>query len=106
LLPIPGDPDSDAQVFAQWRQNLEAYGIFTLASSADEGFERAIQPEIPPDRWELAETLFGSNKVARGRFIAENCPRPNKVTELIRRVIRHLHKQGVDIRIPDEDGPT
>ncbi len=106
LLPIPGDPGSDAQVFAQLRQNLEAYGIFTLASSAEEGFERAIQPEIPPDRWELAETLFGSNKVARGRFIAENCPRPNKVTELIRKVMCHLHKQGADIRIPDEDGPT
>ena len=106
LLPISGDPGSDAQVFAQWRQNLEAYGIFTLASSAEEGFERAIQPEIPPDRWELAETLFGSNKVARGRFIAENCPCPNKVTELIRMVMCHLHKQGADIRIPDEDGPT
>ncbi len=106
LPSIPGNPGDSTQDFMQWRQTLEACGIFTLASRADEGFERALQTEIPSDRWELAEMLFGSNKVARGRFIAENCPRPNKVTELIRRVMRHLHKQGVDIRIPDEDGPT
>ncbi len=101
LPPIPGDPGENAQDFAQWRQNLEAYGIFTLANSASEGFEKALQPEIPPDIWELAKTQFGSNKVARGRFIAENCAcAPKKVTELIQRVLCHLHKQGAAIHVP------
>jgi hypothetical protein len=106
LLPIPGDPGSDAQVFAQVRQNLEAYGIFTLASGAIEGFERALQTEIKSELLDDADAQFGSNKVARGRFIAENSQCPEKVAEMIRKVTHHLHKQGADIRIPNEDGAT
>ncbi len=105
LPPIPDDPGENAQDFAQWRQNLEAYGIFTLASSASEGFEKALQPEIPPDLWELAKTQFGSNKVARGRFIAENSPCPKTVAELIRRVLYYLRKQDAGIHIPDGGCP-
>lgn len=106
LPSIPDDPGSDAQDFAQWRQILVAYGIFTLASSASEGFEKAIRPEIPPDIWTDAETKFGKNKVALSRFIAERCPCPEKVAELIRRVMHHLCEQGADIRIPSENGPA
>ncbi len=90
LPPIPDDPEGNTQDFAQWRKSLEAYGIFTLASSASDGFEKALQPDIPPDRWELAKTLFGSNKVACGRFIAENCSCPIRVAELISRVLCYL----------------
>jgi len=53
-----------------------------------------------------ADAQFGSNKVARGRFIAENSQCPEKVAEMIRKVTHHLHKQGADIRIPNEDGAT
>jgi hypothetical protein len=105
----PGDPGRNAQDFARWRQALEAFGIFTLASSASEGFEQAIRTEISSELWARAHAQFGSNranKVARGRFIAENSPCPQKVAELIRRVLCHLCKQGVDIRIPDDGGPT
>ncbi len=106
LPSIPGNPGDSTQDFMQWRQVLEGCGIFTLASNANEGFEWAIQTEIPSDRWELAETLFGSNKVARGRFIAENSQCPEKVAELIQRVMRYLRGQGADICIPDEDSST
>jgi hypothetical protein len=102
---IPGDPGSDDRSFAQWQQDLETCGIFTLASRADEGFEKAIQTEIPPELWTEAETKFNKNKVARGRFIAENCPCPNKVAELIQRVLSHLRKQGAGIYIPDSSSP-
>jgi len=101
LLPsIPENPRRNIQDFAQWRQALEPYGIFTLASSADEGFEKAIRAEIAPDLWGEADTKFGKNKVARGRFIAENSPCPKKVDELIQKVICHLRGQGIDIRTP------
>ncbi len=103
----PGDPGRNAQDFTRWRQALEAFGIFTLASSASEGFEQAIRTEISSELWARAHAQFGSNranKVARGRFIAENSPCPQKVTELIRKVLCHLCKQGV--RIPDDGGPT
>ncbi len=99
LPSIPGNPGSDAQNFVQWREALETYGIFTLASSADEGFEGAVRSEIPPELWTLAEAEFDSNKVARGRFIAENHPCPKKVTELIRRAMCHLREQGADIHV-------
>lgn len=106
LPPIPDVPGENAQNFTQWRQNLEAYGIFTLADSADEGFEKALQPEVPRDLWELAKTQFGSNKVAFGRFIAENSPCPKKVAELIQKVMYHLCEQGVDIRLLNEVLPS
>jgi hypothetical protein len=105
LPSIPGDPGENTQDFAQWRQNLETYGIFTLASSAVEGFEKALQPEVPSDLWELAKTQFGSNKVARGRFIAENCPCPKTVAELIRKVLCYLRNQDTSIHIHDGDCP-
>lgn len=102
---IPGNPGNNAEDFAQWRQSLEAYGIFTLASGGKEGFEKAIRTEIPPERWTEAEAMFGSNKVARGRFIAENCPCPKKVAEMIHKVICHLHKQDASIHVPAGDCP-
>lgn len=104
---IPGDPGHKAQDFAQWKQALEGSGIFTLASDAHEGFEKAIQPDILLGIWTDAEARFGkNNKVAKGRFIAERCPCPEKVTELIRRVLYHLRKQDANIHIPDESGTT
>ena len=103
LPPIPDDPGKNIQAFVQWRQSLEAYGIFTLANSASEGFEKALQPDIPPDLWEFAKTQFGANKIVRGRFIAENCPCPKKVAELIRSVLCYLRKQDAGIQMPDGD---
>ncbi len=100
LPSFPGDPGSNASDFKQWQQTLETDGIFTSASGADEGFEKAIQTEIPPKLWTHANTEFGANKVARGRFIAENCPCPTKVKEIIRRVLCHLQKQDASITIP------
>lgn len=82
---------------------METYGIFTLASNAREGFEKAIRPEIPPDTWTEAEKKSGKNKVALSRFVAENSPCPGKVAELIRKVLRHLQKQDASIHIPDDD---
>ncbi len=105
LPSISGDPGSKAQDFAQWRQALEAYGIFTLAGRANEGFEKALQTEIPPELWVSANEQFGSNKVARGRFIAENSPCPKKVTELIQRAMYRLGEQGANIRVPDGNTP-
>jgi len=106
LPSIPGDSGSNTEDFAQWRQALEVYGIFTLAGSAREGFEMAVRTEIPPKLWTRAEAEFGSNKVARGRFIAENYPCPQKVAELIRRAMCRLHEQDANIRIPIEGSPT
>ncbi len=107
LPSIPANPGGNVRDFAEFRQTLETYGIFTLASRAGEGFEKAIRPEIPPDIWTDAETKFGkNNKVALSRFIAERCPCPEKVAGLIRRVMYHLREQGAGIRIPGEDGPT
>jgi len=63
---IPGDPGSNLQHFAQWQQTLEACGIFTLASNANEGFEKALQTEIPPEHWTEANTKFGKNKGSTG----------------------------------------
>ncbi len=90
LPSIPGNPGDSTQDFMQWRQILEADGIFTLASSADEGFERALWTEIKSELLADAEAQFGSNKVARGRFIAENSQCPEKVAELIQRVMSYL----------------
>lgn len=101
LPPIPGTPGSNAQDFAQWQQDLESSGIFTLANNANDGFERAIQAEIPSQLWTDANVQFGSNKVTRARFIAENCPRPQKVSELILKVTHHLREQGADISVSD-----
>lgn len=101
LPSIPGNPGSYAQNFVQWRQALETWGIFTLASGADEGFEVAVRSEIPPELWTRAEAEFDSNKVARGRFIAEHYPCPEKVAELIRRAICHLHEQDAGIHVLD-----
>jgi len=107
LPSISGDPGGNVRDFAEFRQTLETYGIFTLASSAGEGFEKAIRPEILPDIWTDAETKFGkNNKVALSRFIAERCPCPKKVTKLVQKVMCQLREQGADIRIPDEDSPT
>lgn len=106
MLPsIPGNPGNNAKNFAQWRQSLEAYGIFSLARSANEGFEKAVRPEIPPELWTEAEKKFSKNKVALGRFIAENFPCPGNVEELMRKVLCHLHKQDANIHIPDDDCP-
>jgi hypothetical protein len=105
LPSIPDDPGNNDQDFALWKQALEGYGIFTLASNAREGFERAIQSEIPTELWTDAEAKFGKNKVARGRFIAENSPCPQKVAELIWSVMRYLREQGVDIRVSDGNSP-
>lgn len=63
----------------------------------------AVRTEIPLELWTRAEAEFGSNKVARGRFIAENYPCPQKVAELIRRAMCRLHEQDANIRIPIED---
>lgn len=106
LPSIPGNPGSNLQDFAQWQQALEGHGIFTLASSAREGFEKAVRTEVQRDLWSEAETKFGKNnknKVAQGRFIAENSLCPKKVAELMRNVMCHWSEQGVDIRIPDKD---
>jgi len=107
LPSVSGNPGGKVPDFTVLRQTLEKYGIFTLASSAGEGFEKAIRPDIPPGIWTDAEAKFGkNNKVAQSRFIAERCPCPEKVAGLIRRVLYHLRKQGADIRIPDESSPT
>lgn len=92
------DPGSNTKAFIQWRQDLEAHGIFTLASSAKEGFEKAIKNDIPAELWKKTDAQFGSNKVARGRFIAESHECPKKVDELIQRALDYLRIQGADIR--------
>jgi AAA domain, putative AbiEii toxin, Type IV TA system len=101
LPTISDNPGSSTENFAQWRQALEAYGIFTLARSADEGFEKAVRPEIPPELWTEAETKFSKNKVALGRFIAENFSCPGNVAELMWKVLCHLQKQDASIHVPD-----
>jgi len=101
LPTISDHPGSSTENFAQWLQALEALGIFTLARSADEGFEKAVRPEIPPELWTEAETKFSKNKVALGRFIAENFPCPGNVVELMRNVLCHLQKQDASIHVPD-----
>ncbi len=99
---VPGDPGENPTDFAQWRHHLETYGVFTLANSASEGFEKALESEIPPDLWELAKTKFGSNKVACGRFIAENCSCPQSVAALIQRVLSYLQKHDTGISLSAE----
>ena len=91
---IPGDPGSNTSNFMQWRQSLESYGIFTLASTAAEGFEKALQSEIPSELWARAEEAFNSNKVAQSRFIAENSSCPQKIAELIQTVTHYLLSKG------------
>ncbi|SRR6266566_939862 len=104
LPSIQGDPGKSDRDFAEFRQTMETYGIFTLASNAREGFEKAIRPEVPPDIWAEAEKKFGkNNKVALSRFVAENSPCPGKVAGLIRKVLRHLQKQDASILVPDDD---
>lgn len=104
MLPsIPDNPGNNAKNFAQWKRSLEAYGIFSLARSANEGFEKAVRPEILPELWAEAEKKFSKNKVALGRFIAENFSCPGNMEELMRRVLCHLHKQDAGIHIPDDD---
>jgi hypothetical protein len=105
LPPIPGDPGRNARDFAQWQQSLEACGVFTLARGAREGFEKAVQTEISADLWAESEKKFGKNKVARGRFIAEQCSCPKQVTELIQRVLCHLHRQDTGIQMPNGECP-
>ena len=85
-----GTPGSNPHDFIQWSQSLEKYGIFTLASAADEGFEKAIKKEIQPKLWASAEEEFNSNKVARGRFLAEKSPCPQKLAELLQKVTHYL----------------
>ena len=102
LPSIPGDPGSNVESFVAWRQALEASGIFTLAGSTDEGFEKAVRPEVPPELWAEAEKKFNKNKVALGRFIAENFPCPGNVAELMRKVLCHLQKQDASISVPTD----
>lgn len=101
LPSIPGDPGKNARDYAQWQHSLEACGVFTLARGAREGFEKTLQTEISVDVWAEAETKFGKNKVARGRYIAEECSCPKLVTELIQRVLCHLHRQDASILLPE-----
>lgn len=103
-LPIISNrPETSAENFAEFRQALESYGIFTLARSADEGFEKAIRPEIPQGLWSEAELRFSQNKVAFGRFIAESIPCPENVAGLVQKVLCHWQKQDADIYVPDNN---
>lgn len=100
LPTVPGDPGAQEEDFTRWRAVLERYGIFSLANTAHDGFERAIQQEIDAALWRSAQEQFGSNKVARGRYIAENSACPERVEQLIRRMMLRLREQGADIRLP------
>ena len=90
---VPSELRKSAQDFVQWKQQLEIYGIFTLAHDPSEGFEKALLPEIPEEQWKLAKLLFGSNKVARGRFFVENNPCPQTVTEMVQKALMYLNER-------------
>jgi hypothetical protein len=91
-----GDPTTDTG-FQQWRRRLERFGIFTLANSADAGFEKALRAETPGDVWASAHDRFDDNKVAIGRYIAENCDCPPSLERLMRRILHHLNRQGAGL---------
>lgn len=91
-----GDPTTDAG-FQQWRRRTERFGIFTLASSLDVGFEKALQAETPSEVWATAHDHFDDNKVAVGRYVAENCACPPSLGRLIRRIVHHLNRQGAGL---------
>jgi Overcoming lysogenization defect protein-like, TOPRIM domain/AAA domain, putative AbiEii toxin, Type IV TA system len=90
------DPTTDAG-FQRWRRRLERFGIFTLANSADAGFEQALQAETPVDVWASAHNRFDDNKVAVGRYVAENCVCSPSLERLMRRIVHHLNLQGAGL---------
>jgi hypothetical protein len=92
----PPDPTTDAG-FQKWRRHLERFGIFTLASTCDAGFEKALQADTHGDVWASAHDRFNDNKVAIGRSVAENCDCPPSLDRLVKRIVRHLNSQGADL---------
>ena len=96
-----GDPGGSADVFLAWRRTLEPFGIFTLAQSSDQAFEKAIAAEIPEELWKSARQHCGDNKVAVGRYIAEHHECPASVRAALRRMLEHLRDRGSSIRVPE-----
>jgi hypothetical protein len=97
-----GDPTTDAG-FQRWKRRLEHFGIFTLASSSDAGFEKALQGETPESIWVSAHDRFDDNKVAVGRYVAENYDWPPSLDRLVRRVVRYLNVQGAGLNWLERD---
>jgi hypothetical protein len=95
-----GDPGIDSKAFARWRKRLEQRGVFTLASSADEAFERAIQAVTPDEVWQRARVQFNRNNVAVGRYVGEQCSCPAGVMRLLARIMKHLRQQGANLDAP------
>jgi hypothetical protein len=101
-LRVPaGDPTTEAG-FQKWRSRLERFGIFTLASNAGAGFEKAVKTETTADVWASAHDRFDENKVAVGRFVAENCSCPPSLKRLTQRIVRHLNAKGAGLRVSDK----
>jgi hypothetical protein len=84
----PEGVESDSQAFQRWTEQLESFGVFTLATRANEGFEVAVEAELPQE----VRTQAGqfSNKVARGRFLATHCSCPERVQKVLKRILRYL----------------
>ncbi|MBX5457953.1 MAG: AAA family ATPase [Thermogemmatispora sp.] len=86
---LPAPPEGvgkDPQAFQSWSQQLESFGVFTLARQADQGFEKALSDDIPMNiRTEAAQF---SSKVARGRFLAKN----SKCLEIVHQVLERIMK--------------
>jgi len=92
-----GDPTTDVG-FRLWRRRVERFGIFTLASSSDAAFEKAVQAETPWHVWDSAHERFDSNNVAVGRYVAENCDCPPSLEHLMRRIVQYLNLHGAGLR--------
>jgi len=73
--------------FLQLCQELESFGVFTLAKNACDEIE-----ELPVIKEHLGEarSRFPKSKVRQGQYIAEHYDCPDEVTTLLQKAIGHL----------------
>lgn len=81
-------PDTTGKDFLQLRNELESYGVFTLAENIGDEFETLTI--IQSHKEEAEEQIGKKSKVRRGRWIAMNYDCPSEVANLLERVMHHL----------------
>jgi hypothetical protein len=86
------DPGQSAGAFKRWSDQLAAHGSFTFARQATDGFEEALEAELPSAKQAAARQYPG--KVAWGRDLARHFPCPSKWQQRLQEMLRFLSAAG------------
>jgi len=79
--------------FSRLCQELESYGVFTLAKKETDEIE-----ELPIIKEHTAEAnqYFPRSKVRQAQYIAENYPCPTEVETLLQKIVQRLRELGTN----------